>query len=732
MARRRTPSESSASSVVEVAIDKHEMLSGGPEHHQQQGSIDESILVNWKFEYFSSGASLMYVLVLAVQVSMCFPRSDSCSEDAWEMLSVISAGFLFLFVLENILCAIIFRWAYLSHIPSIVELILTIVALGIDTYISCALASGVIIHSTVVISCTFIKMFLIMFRLHRANETYFSRRENATSNVYSADRVLELFKSIRQQHKLSDEELHEMNKAMFWLVSKRFYSTSHSINERSPSGIEDLDKETAHWLLSEFSGQIMPKPRRSSSLESVMDDEMDSLYFDEEEEELELAGVPIKAQQFVLAPCMKPFAPDVGIELEDLRKIQQHVLYETSCTKWKSDDKPLHVRSLTSALPIITTEDDSEDQSRVFHLQWSDHQVNEFNSKIDDWNFDVFDANEFSGGRPLSMITSAVFRKHNLFELITDLEESTVLSFVTSIENGYHIKNPYHNRIHAADVVQTLHYLLTCNELHHLLAPADILCAIVAAAIHDYQHPGITNSFLVATGDNLALRYNDRAVLEHMHVSAAFSMMKRQRSNCDVLKALGGRSAYIEGRESVILMVLGTDMSHHFEGLVAFRNEVLNFKPKNDTQNYPLNVRRVLLATSLHCADVSNPAKKSKLCQQWALLVQEEFFRQGDQERKSGLPVSMFMDRNKPSFNKCQSGFIKMIVQPLFELYCEFVISLKPQVDQCLSVNLTHWESKQNEDEPPRSRSSTLGQKRSFARSVSDMTSKLLNSAQNS
>jgi len=44
----------------------------------------------------------------------------------------------------------------------------------------------------------------------------------------------------------------------------------------------------------------------------------------------------------------------------------------------------------------------------------------------------------------------------------------------------------------------------------------------LAAAFHDYEHPGVNNPYLIATGDDMALKYNDISVLESHHVSAAF------------------------------------------------------------------------------------------------------------------------------------------------------------------------------------------------------------------
>lgn len=46
--------------------------------------------------------------------------------------------------------------------------------------------------------------------------------------------------------------------------------------------------------------------------------------------------------------------------------------------------------------------------------------------------------------------------------------------------------------------------------------------------MHDYGHPGLTNDFLIATSDPLAVRYNDRSPLENHHAAASFSAMRRQ------------------------------------------------------------------------------------------------------------------------------------------------------------------------------------------------------------
>ena len=60
-----------------------------------------------------------------------------------------------------------------------------------------------------------------------------------------------------------------------------------------------------------------------------------------------------------------------------------------------------------------------------------------------------------------------------LFFFFLQVPPSALEAFLTNIENGYQkYKNPYHNNVHAADVLQTVHYMLyqagiMVSMIHH-------------------------------------------------------------------------------------------------------------------------------------------------------------------------------------------------------------------------------------------------------------------------
>merc|ERR1712012_502250 len=67
----------------------------------------------------------------------------------------------------------------------------------------------------------------------------------------------------------------------------------------------------------------------------------------------------------------------------------------------------------------------------------------------------------------------------------------------------------------------------------------------------------------------------------------------------------------------------------------------------------------------------------------WSLRVTQEFFDQGEEERRLGLPVSALCDRKSlPDLGKSQRGFLEFVCLPLFEELVSFeVMSNVPPVE---------------------------------------------------
>eukprot|EP01062_Namystynia_karyoxenos_P015680 TRINITY_DN1570_c0_g1_i1.p1 TRINITY_DN1570_c0_g1~~TRINITY_DN1570_c0_g1_i1.p1 ORF type:complete len:1374 (+),score=357.79 TRINITY_DN1570_c0_g1_i1:81-4202(+) len=266
-----------------------------------------------------------------------------------------------------------------------------------------------------------------------------------------------------------------------------------------------------------------------------------------------------------------------------------------------------------------------------------------------------------------------------------------LIQYIVLAQQGYHSKNPYHNHIHAADVVQTLHWMLNASGLISSLPDVDAFALLISAVIHDYDHVGLSNAFLVNTQHEFALEFNDQSPLEHHHTQHAFRLL--QVDGCDILQNLSAEERKTF-REAVVNHVLGTDMKHHFSMISDLKRKLEVCKGTGEEGGRePLLAdpadKLLLLKAFLHMADISNPAKPHAVSVQWSQRVMREFRLQGIQEEAQGLPYSPFMDP-QAEISACQRGFIEYVVRPLMELLAQYFTGLMPMLEYC-DDNLQYW-----------------------------------------
>lgn len=68
------------------------------------------------------------------------------------------------------------------------------------------------------------------------------------------------------------------------------------------------------------------------------------------------------------------------------------------------------------------------------------------------------------------------------------------------------------------------------------------------------------------------------------------------------------------------------------------------------------NERLLSLQMALKCSDLGHIASALPVHLKWVACLEEEFFRQGDQEKMNKLPPSPLFDRTKPGVTKSQVG----------------------------------------------------------------------------
>ncbi|CAH8616333.1 unnamed protein product [Schistosoma intercalatum] len=302
----------------------------------------------------------------------------------------------------------------------------------------------------------------------------------------------------------------------------------------------------------------------------------------------------------------------------------------------------------------------------------NDNELEErFSQCLDEWGLDIFEIDRLSNGHALTTVAYRIFQKRDLLKTFC-IDPRVFVRYLLRVESTYHADVPYHNSMHAADVLQTAHFLLQAEALDDVFSDLEILAVLFAAAIHDVDHPGVTNQFLINTGHELALQYNDASVLENHHLYMAFKILTEK--DCDIFANLGGKKRQTL-RRMVIELVLATDMSKHMSLLADLRTMVETKKVSGsgmlNLDNYADRIQ--ILQNMIHCADLSNPAKPLRLYRKWTGRLIEEFFRQGDKERKLSLEISPMCDRESVEVEKSQVSFIDFVCHPLWETWCDLV-----------------------------------------------------------
>uniref|UniRef100_A0A8C5E5E1 Phosphodiesterase n=1 Tax=Gouania willdenowi TaxID=441366 RepID=A0A8C5E5E1_GOUWI len=311
------------------------------------------------------------------------------------------------------------------------------------------------------------------------------------------------------------------------------------------------------------------------------------------------------------------------------------------------------------------------------------------------WEFNVLDLEAATHKRPLTYLGLKIFTSFRVCDFLS-CSEATLRSWLQLIEGSYHSSNSYHNSTHAADVLHATAHFLRKDRVKNTLDQLDEVAALIAATIHDMDHPGRTNSFLCNAGSELAILYNDTAVLESHHAALAFQLTARDTKS-NIFKNID-RNQFRTLRQAIIDMVLATEMTRHFEHVNKFINSINKPMVAIEESSTTANIRnspedRLLVKRMLiKCADVANPCRPLELCIEWAGRISEEYFAQTDEEKRLGLPVVMpVFDRNTCSVPKSQISFIDYFITDMFNAWDAF--ANLPGLMEHLSENYKYWKN---------------------------------------
>ncbi|CAO3641134.1 unnamed protein product [Mucor hiemalis] len=320
---------------------------------------------------------------------------------------------------------------------------------------------------------------------------------------------------------------------------------------------------------------------------------------------------------------------------------------------------------------------------------------------------------DFSCTEDLYGFILGMFAKLRVFDTL-NITTSQFLDFLIDVDKTYN-DTPYHSFFHATDVVVVLYYILMDLKAKRYLTDLEIATLFVSTICHDAGHTGYNNDYHVKLKTELAIRYNNRSVLESLSVEISLDLIQKHG---------------ISMIDKTILrnLILSTDMTFHYDLLqeanaledilssvnlwdedendVVRETETLSINSQLDFIQYDDDEeeeeednrytilddkqRLSFMKILLHAADISNTVRVWPISKQWSDLIVQEFFRQGDAEKEAGFQVSPGMDRELATQASISLKFGDYVVKPYFEAVAGLLPSARIFLD-VLEENREEW-----------------------------------------
>ena len=290
-----------------------------------------------------------------------------------------------------------------------------------------------------------------------------------------------------------------------------------------------------------------------------------------------------------------------------------------------------------------------------------------------DWNFDAF---KFARETvtPLAMMAMHVMEARNLPSRLK-LDRLKLARLLLTAERGYTPANPYHNAVHAANVVRTLYCILNAAQAD-AFSPAMEFAALLAAVMHDVGHPGRSNAFMVKRR-KFSFVINEGDVNEQ--VSAMIMKIMLSMPELDIFQTkVHGEHLRTAILNLCIELILITSFAR-YSALTSRLEAILEddgdhfcgawgvMREDDFTNQEAIS----LLELALVCSDIGHVCDEWGVHEEWVARLTEEFHLEGDDVKLDGQKPAPFMDRDAGGFFNLQDGqvgFLENVALPLMRL----------------------------------------------------------------
>ncbi|XP_045025389.1 dual 3',5'-cyclic-AMP and -GMP phosphodiesterase 11 isoform X4 [Daphnia magna] len=264
------------------------------------------------------------------------------------------------------------------------------------------------------------------------------------------------------------------------------------------------------------------------------------------------------------------------------------------------------------------------------------------------------------------------------------IDYEVLCRWLLSVKKNYR-NVTYHNWRHAFNVAQMMFAIVTGTQWWKVLGEIEVLSLIMACLCHDLDHRGTNNSFQVKASSPLAQLYTT-STMERHHFDQCLMILSSQ--GCQILSNVTS-DEYTKIIKVLEEAILSTDLAVYFGKRGAFFQLVAT-RSYDWWQESHRELLRGMMMTACDVAAITKPWEV-----QWKVadLVANEFFEQGDIERRELkiTPIDMMNREKKDQLPAMQVGFIDSICLPVYDAFSAVDEKLTPLLDGVHS-NRKSWQ----------------------------------------
>ena len=260
-------------------------------------------------------------------------------------------------------------------------------------------------------------------------------------------------------------------------------------------------------------------------------------------------------------------------------------------------------------------------------------------------------------------------------------EMEKLCRFILTVRKNYRSVE-YHNWQHGFHVAHALARMITDHK--NKFSMLEKMSLVIGGICHDLDHRGYNNDFFKKLKLPLAALYST-SVMEQHHYKQTITILHAEGN--DIFSFLTA-DQHKDVLEMIRKNIIATDLALYFPNQKHLAGLIEN----NSFDMNVLEHREALLSLMMTGADLCAVSKPWETQRKTTDDLYEEFYRQGDEEKRRGMAPIPMMDRaNKDEIPKQQVGFIAFICLPLYSTLVALLPETKPLLEGS-KINKEHWE----------------------------------------